>query len=169
MKSNLHNFIKFNRSNKFIKWTIAISYILVIVAFVDVVFLLLTSSKDFSGPLVVLAVILLGAYAYIILRLRSQLKASTNFGGVDMKADDYAAPKTKPYNFSLDAAEAIEQMAKDNDMSPEDFLLTLVRHQALSGSGYTTLTEYLNNPKGNNDRIAASEKILKEKIKRVKE
>lgn len=169
MKSNLHNFIKYNRSNKFIKWMIVFSYIMVIVVFVNVVFLLLTSSKEFSGPLVVLAVILSGACAYIILRLRSQLKASTNFGGVDMKADDYAAPKTKPYNFSLEASEAIEQMAKDNDMSPEDFLLTLVRHQALSGSGYTTLTEYLNNTKGNNDRIAASEKILKEKSKGIKE
>lgn len=169
MKSNLHNFIKYNRSNKFIKWMIVISYIMVIVAFVNVVFLLLTSSKEFSGPLVVLAVILFGACAYIILRLRSLLKASTNFGGVDMKADDYAAPKTKPYNFSLEASEAIEQMAKDNDMSPEDFLLTLVRHQALSGSGYTTLTEYLNNTKENNDRIAASEKILKEKSKGIKE
>lgn len=169
MKGNLRTFIKFNRSHEFIKWIVSISYVLIILAFVDIIFLLITSPKKFSGPLVVLFVVLLVIDVYVIFRLRSQLNASTNFGGVDMKADDYAAPKTKPYNFSLEASEAIEQMAKDNDMSPEDFLLTLVRHQALSGSGYTTLTEYLNNPKGNNDRIAASEKILKEKSKGLKE
>lgn len=169
MKGNLRTFIKFNRSNKFIKWMVAISYVLIILAFVDIILLLITSPKNFSGPLVVLAVILLGAYVYVIFKLRSQLNASTNFGGVDLKADDYTAPKTMPYKFSIEASEAIERLANENEMSPEDYLLTLVRHQALSSAGYTTLTEYLNNARTDNDRIAASEKILEDKNKGLKE
>lgn len=166
MKRPIHDFIKYNRSTPFNKWMVVISYILVIFAFVAI--LLLLSDKQYSGLLLILVAILLGVYFFMVIKIRSLLKPWTDFGGAKMKNDDYAAAKTEPYKFSKEASAAIESLARENGMTAEDYLLTLVRHEALLRSGYTSLTEYLNNTRQGNDRITASEDILKNESKRAK-
>lgn len=169
MKRYLHNFLKYNRSNGFIKWMVLCSYILIVFSFADVILLFLVSDKKFSGPLVVCIIALLALYLFIMLKMRSQLKPWINFGGAKTKTDDYSAPKTEAYKFSKEAAAVIEERAKDNGMSPEDYLLSLVRVDALSNLGYTSLTEYLNNVRQDNDKVIASAKILKDAKKGIKD
>lgn len=57
--------------------------------------------------------------------------------------DDFAEEKKVPFLFSETAATCIRQAAKEEGMTPEDWLLSVVSLKLLLHSGYSNLKDYL--------------------------
>lgn len=57
--------------------------------------------------------------------------------------DDSAEEKTVPFLFSETAAACIRKAAKEENKTPEDWLLNVLSIQLLDNSGYSNLKDYL--------------------------
>lgn len=57
--------------------------------------------------------------------------------------DDSAEEKTVPFLFSENAAACIRKAAKEENKTPEDWLLNVLSIQLLDNSGYSNLKDYL--------------------------
>lgn len=169
MKGYIRDFLKYNRSNSFIKWSVVLIYFLFIIAFASICVLFAVSGKQYSGISILLAIALLAGFVFIILKLRSDLMNTwVNLGGAK-DVLDYAEPKTESISVSKATYATISIRSKINGLDPSDYVLNLVRQEALSGTGYKSLAEYLSNDQQDNDLIAASEKIAKDASKGIKE
>ena len=73
------------------------------------------------------------------MRKRTSVKSVQDNGG----HDDFAEEKTVPFMFSETAAACIRKAVKEEGLTPEDWLLSVISLNLLTNSGYSNLKDYL--------------------------
>ena len=75
--------------------------------------------------------------------------------------DDSAEEKTVPFLFSETAAACIRKAAKEENKTPEDWLLNVLSIQLLDNSGYSNLKDYLEDDIRKNSHYPVLKRWLK--------
>ena len=76
--------------------------------------------------------------------------------------DDFAEEKTVPFMFSETAAACIRKAAKEEGLTPEDWLLSVISLNLLTNSGYSNLKDYLKDNIRKNSQYPTLRKYLKD-------
>lgn len=75
--------------------------------------------------------------------------------------DDFVEEKTVPFLFSETAAACIRKAAKEENKTPEDWLLNVLSIQLLDNSGYSNLKDYLEDDIRKNSQYPVLKRWLK--------
>lgn len=157
MKSWIAIFLKHNRSNKVLIWSLAVSYLLLVLSIIIVMVIMLTSSRTVAAPVALAVAFIFAALLYIMSRIRSEMTPWANFSDVS-NGPDFDESKTASILTSETALEVAKQRAEYNGLSIEDYIIQLIRIEA----GCLNLGDYLNNNDEREDKVSSSRAIREE-------